>query len=88
MLSPSSKSKFHETQKNSIWWVPSKQNLTVISPSGMDLKCELADPASAKYTVLENRTTPKNIQVFKQKLTFGEKVIRGRNKVCRTYTIC
>ena len=56
-------------------------------PSGMDLKCELADPASAKYTVLENRTTPKNNQVFKQKLTFGEK-IKGPTKICITYIIC
>ena len=28
------------------------------NPSGMDLKCECGDPASAKYTVLEKRTTP------------------------------
>lgn len=27
-------------------------------PSGMDLKYECEEPASAKYTVLEKRTTP------------------------------
>lgn len=27
-------------------------------PSGMDLKWECGEPASAKYTVLENSTTP------------------------------
>lgn len=30
------------------------------NPSGMDLKCDAGFPASAKYTVLENRTTPIN----------------------------
>jgi hypothetical protein len=27
-------------------------------PSGMDLKWDCGEPASAKYTVLEKRTTP------------------------------
>ena len=28
------------------------------NPSGIDLNWDLGDPASAKYTVLENSTTP------------------------------
>ena len=36
-------------------------------PSGMDLKLDWGEPASAKYTVLENRTTPK-VHIFERSL--------------------
>lgn len=37
------------------------------NPSGIDLKCDCGDPASAKQTVLEKRTTPRGMQKKRKK---------------------